>query len=118
MVADNIAITDMVDKIAFNMGIDISNEKLSEFQDEVTRALLDIDVTLYYQLLELYEDVEKVRVMVTKYNLLLADEKEMVLTEAQKVVILGFILDFAKKIGNEDYLYKKIERDYEFEKGK
>ena len=70
MVADNNAITDMVDRIASRMGIDIPNEKLSDFQDVVTRALLDIDVTMYYQLLELYEDVETVRLMVSKYNLL------------------------------------------------
>lgn len=119
MVADNIAITDMVDlidRIALSIGIDIPNEKLNEFQNEIRKALLDIDVTMYYQLLDLYEDVETVRLMISKYNLLMAEGNEKVLTNGKKIEILGFILNFARKIGNDDNLYRKIERDYEFVK--
>lgn len=121
MIANNNAITDMIDmidRIALGMGIEIPNGKLSEFQDEITKALVEIDITMYYQLLDLFEDVEMVRKMVTKYNLLLADNRERELSDSQKIEIMGFILSFARKIGNEKYLYEKIERDYEFEKGK
>lgn len=118
MIVDNNEVTSMVIGIADTMKIDIPNSQLSDFQDEITKALLSIDITLYYQLLDLYESVDMVKKMVTKYNLLVDNRKKLELTEAKKLEIMAFILEFARKIGNEKYLYEKIERDLEFENGK
>lgn len=112
MVADNNKITDLVEKIEYIIDMDIDNEVLSEIQDVITKSLLDIDVTLYYQLLDLYDNVHMVRKMMTKYNLLYEDVKKKDLSEKQKMEIMAFILQFARRIGNEACIYEKIEDDY------
>lgn len=46
-------------------------------------------LTLYYQLLDLYDNVHMVRKMMAKYNLLYEDVKKKDLSEKQNMLIMG-----------------------------
>lgn len=118
MIIDRNEIVGMVNEIDALLEYQASCEKLHEIEELIIKRLVNIDLSIYYQMLWLYNfDVLKVKNMLTKFNLLADtayDNSEMCV--ADQYVVMNFLVHFIKRFGNENYLLEKIEKDLEIEK--
>lgn len=112
MVINKKDLNKVIDTIEEVIGNKLEANIKKELEEGLKRVLVNIDITVYYEMLYLVEDVREIKSIITKYNLLLGEEFDArLLSYNKKIELMHFLISYSELFGMKEKLMSKIEED-------